>query len=409
MLWTSKYAPKNMSELCGNSESFSRMKKWALSFSLGKEQRPLLLWGPSGSAKTASASALASEMGLELIAFGPPSKEDIDKWEKRLGESIFGSSLFAGSTIIVCEDADKWHLSKVRGLMQKLAAKLKEAKIPVIITAQDAYDPHLLPIRPYCELLHLKAINHPDIMGALAKIAQEQNLNLQKEQLQSIALNSKGDLRAAINDLQALNFKAARESQKQQLEILRSVFRSPSYRAAKQADLGALSERSSLKLYAAENIPAELFDSNDMREGFNFLSRADVFDGRIRTRQYWGYLRYSSLLLLWGISSCRTHVKAGFTPYAFPSYIRKMGATRSKRATQKNSGAKIAPKCHCTTKRAAVYFPLICQQIESSKNSQTAEEKLCAYYKFSREDLASLCGVSVSNLGNGKPSRQKKS
>lgn len=402
MLWCSKYRPLKLYNIAGNAESVSRLKKWALSFSLGKIQKPLLMYGPVGCGKSAATFALANELELEPIYIFPPDKNETDKWEKRLGEILAGSSLFGNSSVVICEDIDKWHLSKIRGLIPKLASKLTEAKVPVILSAQDAYDRRLSSLRSYCTLLEFKSINNSDLLGAIAKICDSERMSIQKEQLQQIALHSQGDLRAAINDLQALNFDASRESQKKQFEILKMVFRSPSYAASRNVDLGPLMERSSLKLYTSENMPSEFFDAQDMADGFNFLSRADVFDGRIMRRQYWGYLRYSSTLMLWGISSCRRHIRAGYVPYAFPSYIRKMGATRSKRAVYKHAGAKIAPKCHCTTKHTFSYIPLICLQLQTLEPKEITGKKLCAYYKFDEEELASVCGISQKSLYSQK-------
>ena len=409
MLWTIAHAPKTASEIAGNADAVCRLKKWALSFSLNKPQKPLLIHGPCGSAKSAAVRAVASELGWELIEILPPNKNELERWEKRLSEVLAGGSLFGTSSLILCEDVDKWHLSKVRGLMPKLSAKIRECSVPLVLISQDAYDRRISSLRPYCELLEFKAINNSTITGVLAKICSENHLNVKKEQLQQIALNSAGDLRAAINDLQALNFNSSRESQKKQFEILRAVFRSPSYKATRGMDLGPLMERSTLKLYASENLPSEFFDYTDMASGFNFLSRADIFDGRIMRRQYWGYLRYSSSLLLWGVSSCRKHIRAGFVPYSFPSYIRKMGATRSKRAIYKNSGKKIAPKCHCTTKHAASYIPLICAQLEYCEQKEECGRKICTYYRFEEDELASMCGVSKNSLYITKSASKRKS
>jgi len=407
MLWTLKHAPAKTADVCGNTESVSRIKKWALSFSLGQLQKPILVHGSAGSAKSAIAYALAKELELEIIPILPPTGGELGKWEKRLSEVLAGSSLFSSQTLVLCEDVDEWHLSKIRGLMQKFAALLNEANVPVYISAHDAYSQKIAPIRPYCELISLKAINHSSIASELVRISELEGLRVTSETIQKIALNSRGDLRAAINDLQAHNSNSFRESQKQQTDILKMVFRSPSFSAAKSVDLGPLMERSTLKMYVSENLPAEFFDAHDMAQGFDFLSRADIFDGRIMRRQYWGYLRYSYLLLLWGVSSCRRHIRAGFTPYSFPSYIRKMGATRSKRAIYKNAGLKIGPKCHCTSKNALIFIPLICAQMETLEPKAEVGQKLCSHYKFDEEELAAICGSAASTLYSKKPAKRK--
>ena len=148
---------------------------------------------------------------------------------------------------------------------------------------------------------------------------------------EAIASHANGDLRAALSDLQARHPAARRERSKLVFEQVRMAFRSPTLRATRNLSI-SLADRDTVKLYIAENLPAERPDSDDRAAAYRMLSRADIFDGRIRLRQYWGYLRYSSDLMLWGVSSTRLHPGPSFVPYAFPSYIQKMGASRSKRS-----------------------------------------------------------------------------
>lgn len=352
------------------------------------------MFGPSGSGKSALASALAGELGLELVEILPPSKDGMDKWERSLAASMSGSSLFGSSMLLLFNDVDKWNLSSMRGATQKLIPYLKNCPVPVIFTAQDAYDKSLSSFRAYCQLLELKAINNSDICSCLKKIAAAQNLGASADMLKKISINSKGDLRAAINDLQAGNSGAERESEKKHFEIVRSCFRSPSYASTKSLSTGPLLERGTLKLYVSENLPAEFADVHDLAAGFERLSRADVFDGRISRTQYWGYLRYSSSLLSWGVSSERRHVRAGFAPYSFPSYIRKMGASKSRRAARKLAAQKIAPLLHTTTRNAILYIPLINAQASALKKKGSTAGALCAFYKFDEEEAALVLNIS---------------
>ncbi|MFA5107929.1 MAG: AAA family ATPase [Candidatus Micrarchaeia archaeon] len=405
MLWTQKFAPQKLSDIAGNKDAIFRLRQWALGFGLGKKQKPILLYGPTGCAKTAIAHALAQELSFEAINLLPPAKEEYEKWEHRMQEAFSGSSLFGSSTLVIIDDIDNWKLSKIRGVVPKLTSLLKTGNVPVILSAQDAYDRAIATLRPYCELVQLKSINNTDILSTLSKISDAEKLAISKSTLQQISINCKGDLRAAINDLQAKNAGASREQSKQQFEILRACFRSPTYASTKGLDLGPLMERDSLKLYISENMPSELFDLADLTRGFERLSRADVFDGRIRTRQYWGYLRYSSSLVCWGISSERRHVKASFSPYSFPSYIRSMGATRAKRASLKSISQKIAPVLHVTTKRAGDFVPLIRAQAESFSYSAQCVSQMQKLYSLDDEELASLVGVAPDKIksANAKP------
>ncbi|MFH1306753.1 MAG: AAA family ATPase [Candidatus Micrarchaeota archaeon] len=408
MLLTEKYAPKSLSGVSGNKDAKFRIKQWALQYGLNKPTKPLLLYGPPGCGKTAIAHALATELEWNLLPLHPPGKNNFVRWEKQASELIAGTSLFSTSSLIVVEDIDQWHLTKIRGIIPKLTSLIKNCKKPFMLTAQDMYDRSISSLRSYCEPLQLKAINNSDILYTISIICKKEKLNLTSEQLKKIASNSKGDLRAAINDLQAYNSEAFREQAKKHFETVRACFRSPNYQSTFGTDLGPLMQRGTLKLFVSENMPAELSNPDDLARGYNRLSRSDIFDGRVRRRQYWGYLRYSSNLLVWGISSERKHVRAMFIPYGFPSYIRKMGTSKSRRAIYKEAAKKIAPVTHTTTRTARCFIPLIQLQASLLKPQEEYWETIRSFYRFDEGELAAILGVSPNSVKNNSKTKTSK-
>ena len=407
MLLSEKYCPTKLSLIAGNKDSVSRLKQWAMQFTLGKIQKPVLLFGPPGCGKSAAAKALASELEWQLVLINPPEEGGAEKWEKKLGASLSGSLLFGGNSIMLIEDADTWQKLGSRGSLPKLVSAIKEARVPVILTARDAYDRSISSLRSLCEQVQFKAINSHDVNSVLASIAKNEELEISTEDISKLTANAGGDLRAAINDLQAQNMSASREKQASVFENVRMCFRSQTYKGAKKLNLGSIMERDTLKLYVAENMPAELFERHDLAQGFERLSRSDVFDGRIKKNQYWGYLRYSSDLLVWGPSSARKHVRAVFIPYAFPSYIQKMGATKSRRAQNKALSLKISVRTHTTSKTARVYIPLICAQAAAFPSPSDASDALSSYYRFDEEEVAGILEIAPASIGEAPAGKKK--
>lgn len=399
MLWSEKYRPRKLSEFAGNKEAVYRIKQWALQFSIQKKgAKPILLHGPAGCGKSALVSALSAELGMELVQIFPPEKDEAERWEKRIHEMLCGSSLFGAPQLIFIDDIDQWQSSGARSSLSKLAKSLQECKAPLVLCAQDAYGRSISPIRPSCELLPLKSPSNAEVKSIISKISKEEKLDLSSEDLQKIASNCRGDLRAAINDLQAQNKEAFREQEKKQMEIVRLSFRAPNYASTKGTDLGPLMERDTLKLYVAENLPAEFFTLRDLANAYNKLSRADIFDGRVKRRQYWGYLRYSSSLLVWGVASQRRHVRAIFVPYAFPSYIRVMGASKSRRALNKSLCQKISVRTHTTSNAARAFLPLVFAQAGKAKSSAENLFSLSSFYGFDEDELAKMLDISPDSL-----------
>ena len=364
MLFTTGYAPKDLEHFAGNKEAVLRAKQWALGFSLHSRTKPLLIHGPPGCGKSALASTLASQMDWTVISILPPDPDQKERWETTLASAFSGSSLWGANTLVLVEDIDTWAASKSRPAITSLIAHLSDPRLPVLLTANDAYERSLSALRSHCELVAMKAVNSSDIAAVLQRIQQAESANnkqfssVSDDDLRAIASNANGDLRAAISDLQARNPAASRERSKLVFEQVRAAFRSPTLRATRSLSI-SLSDRDTVKLYISESIPAERPDPHDRAAAYRMLSRADIFDGRIRTRQYWGYLRYSSDLMLWGVSSTRLHPGPAFVPYSFPSYIQKMGASKSKRALRTALSSKISPITHTTTRRARDFIPLL--------------------------------------------------
>jgi replication factor C large subunit len=165
-----------------------------------------------------------------------------------------------------------------------------------------------------------------------------------------------------------------------------------------------ISERDTFKLYLAENLPAEFIGVHERAAAFARLSRADVFDGRIKSRQYWGYLRYSSDLLFWGIASIRSKPPSGFVPYAFPSFIQKMGISKSRRSLRKALCNKIAKKLHTTTRRAIDFLPLLSLQGHIHPASLPS---LASYYELDEEEVAGLLELSPISAQKNLPAKKQ--
>jgi len=394
MLFTEKYRPKRLSDLAGNPESIEKIRRWAIGWDHGTRGQPLLLYGAIGTGKTAVAYALAEEFGwdmLEMNASGLRDEESINRIAGAAGESL---SLSGKRKLILLDDVDGLQGREDRGGAGAIASLLESSRQPIILTAHDLWDKKLSGIRASCVKLEFKRINSASVTAILRKVASEEKFHATEELITKISSGCAGDMRSALNDLQAHNQSGERDREKTIFEAVRAIFKSTTYSDARKASYNIDEDKDTLKMWIDENIPIEYETATEIAAAFDNLSRADIFDGRIFKRQYYGFLRYSSDLMTAGVALSRGSTPPRFVNYQFPSYIRTMGATKGSRGMKKKLGEKIGKITHCSSGDAEVYFNLI-------KNE--AEKDICAIialYGFEEDELAFLLGKTEKDISS---------
>jgi len=103
-------------------------------------------------------------------------------------------------------------------------------------------------------------------------------------------------------------------------------------------------------LWLDENLPKE-YKNNELAMAYDKLSKADVFKGRIRKRQYWRFLVYINALLTDGISASKKTSRNNFASYSKPSRFLKMFIAKQKYANKYSIAEKIAKETHSSMKK----------------------------------------------------------
>ncbi|MCX8194558.1 MAG: replication factor C large subunit [Candidatus Micrarchaeota archaeon] len=400
MLFSSE-KPQRLSEIAGNQPAMSEIKKWADAWEKGGAQKPLLIFGPPGTGKTSIAYALASEYGWGIFEFNASDLRDEAAAERFLANASLSGSLFGKRKLILIDDVDSLSPQEDKGGLAAISKIITSSKQPTILTAIDYYDKKLQGIRGSCTPVKLQRVYLPTILSLLKKIAAKHKVEVSEKDLAAVASASGGDVRAALNDLQARNLSARRDSQKNIFEVVRAIFKSSAYSEARRAAFDSETEHDTLKLWIAENIPVEYEKPFDIAEAYNSLSRADVFDGRILKRQYWGFLRYSSDHISAGVAVAKSSRYSKFSTYAYPNYIKEMGATKSSRQLRKAILRKIALACHCSMRQAEAYLFLL--NLLSSKDAQGTAK----FFGFNEDELQFLASLPSNAAASRGAGRQK--
>jgi replication factor C large subunit len=354
-----KYAPNTLKEFAGNPSVVEEVRTWALLFESGKIQKPLLISGPPGIGKTALAIVLANEMGWDILELNSSDTRNKNNIEKIIGGASRFSGLFSRFKLILIDEADNFQGNADRGGIITITRIIEESKQPMILTANDVWDPKLSSVRAACKIVDMKRINKNTIKNVLEKIAEEELIIIEDEEIVKISENCDGDLRSAIIDLQSRITEDLRNRDKVIFECMKDLFNAKDFESSLNSFQNTTLDHDMIKLWIEQNIPIELTEPKELAEAYNYMSRADVFDGRIKKREFWKLLKYSNSIMLTGVSLAKKNKKFKYVKHEFPSYLRSMSLTARKRATRKKVLKKISEKCHVSISDANLYFPLI--------------------------------------------------
>jgi replication factor C large subunit len=386
--------PVPVSQLIGNPTAFEEVKKWASSWAAGEKQKPLLVYGATGIGKTALAHAIAAEFGWEIFEFNASDLRDEETVTKLLSNAASQGGLFGNRRLILIDDVDSLSGREDRGGAAAIAKVLASSQQPILLTAHDYYDRKIQTIRSHCIPVPLRRPTASAIASLLRRAAAANKIAASEDTITKISAAASGDVRAALNDLAAGNISAFRDSEKNIFEVVRTILKSEKYSESRRMAFDSEVEHDTLKLWVAHNIPIEYEKPFDIAEAYSALSRADIFDGRISRRQYWGFLRYSSDLMSAGVSVAKAAPYHKFSQLAFPDYLREMGASKGGRAMRKGVLRKIARECHCSVTQAASYLPLL------ALFAKKDEASVSDFFKFDSDELAFISGK--------KPAAEKK-
>ncbi len=377
MTWTEKYRPKFFDEIKGQKEAIAKIKKFLENFEKGK--KALLLHSSPGTGKTTLAYVLASEKNLEIFELNASDFRNREKIKEVLKPAIEQKSLRKKGKIILIDEVDGISKIEEGGLMELLNL-IDYSSYPIIMTANNIWDRKLSSLRKKSEIVKLKELNYNEIKNVLTNILRKEKRFIEDDILTIIAVKAKGDLRAAINDLQSISnlddvsFVKFDERNKETdiFNSLRQVFKGKPSEDFLQIFDSVNMPLDDIILWVEENIPKE-YRGEELAKAYDLLSKVDVFKGRIHKQQYWRFFVYMNIFLSYGISASKNleKIREGFTSYKKPSRILKIWLNNKKIEKKKSIAQKYAKYVHVGEKRALKEFPIIKQIIKSNPRIQS--------------------------------------
>lgn len=411
-----KYRPKRFSEIRGQDAAISKVRAFIYSFEKGlATKKAMLLHGPPGTGKTSLACVLANELGYELFELNASDLRNRQKLEEVMKPSTEQKSLFSRGKIILVDEVDGVTSTDYGGVAE-LIALTEKTKHPILITANDVWQQKFSLLRQKCELVKFAEIPYYGTLEFIREILKNEDKAIEEVLLAGIAAKCKGDLRAALNDLQSvINLEEGeitggdideREKSESIFNALKNVFKLKTSRDTLGAFDSVDMESDQIILWLEKNIPLE-YHGSALARAFEALSKADVFKGRVYRQQHWRFLVYQNILLTAGISSASAMKNPGdFTKYERPTRILKIWMANQKNAKKKSIAAKYAEYTHTSKKRALKDFFMIAMILDDDAarklNLSDQEKEFLLEYRGALKIAHGLNRFAVRNINNSK-------
>ncbi len=287
-----------------------------------------------------------------------------------------------------------------RGGMGAIARLIRTTRQPVVLTVNDErvltrYSPLF---RTSVARIPFYPIRDPELGSRLEEIARSESIRLAPGCVEAIVRRAHGDLRGALNDLDAIS---PLEPGPAQLAVLgvRDV----------AADLAALVEEAltasryyrsveiqdrldappdDLLPWIEENLPHFAPDAAHRASAFDVLAVAERFLSRARRARVWSQWSYASELLTGGVGLALRDapVPSRGGGVAFPQFLGEMGRSRGMRATREALVAKAGGRFHLSHEKTREFcLPFLERVFRPEGTTRGASELRSVARRIARE------------------------
>lgn len=389
---TDKYRPQSLSDIVGNNKAIKELQEWGENWSISSS--PVILHGPAGVGKTSAVHALANDMNWNINELNASDKRGKHVINKEVESAVATTTIqqYMKQKIILLDEADNIHGHADRGGKRAITKVVDNAKNPIVFTANNLYDMSRS-LRNKCKTIKFKRVSEKKIMKYIRRIAQQEDISYTDHDLQSIAENANGDIRAAVNDMERYKYQTTvdKQSQRDQSkdifsfidDILQSGQPDNVRKSAKNVD------KTPYELYwwIERNLFNE-YSSTEIENALPYLSQSAELLNYVNKSQNYMFWKFITDYLTYGIAKSRKRTTDSWTRWQPPSY-----RTYSINTSLNEKIARNSNMSHQAVSDTVV--PFLNQMIEYCKPEDLTAH-ISAWYNLDKNDISEITGSGKS-------------
>ncbi|QFU83614.1 replication factor C large subunit [Natronorubrum aibiense] len=400
--WTEKYRPTTLSEVRGNNKARDQLEEWARTWDDHREA--VIVHGSPGVGKTSAAHALGNDMGWPVMELNASDNRKADVIERIAGEAAQSGTLTAGGAgrrLVILDEADNFHGNADYGGSREVTRVVKNANQPIVLVANEFYDMSQS-LRNACETIEFRDVSKRSIVPVLRDICRREEIEFEEDALKKIADATSGDLRSAVNDLQAVAEETSRltvddvvtgerDTTEGIFDFLDALIKEEDAEGALRASYDVDENPDEMLNWIEDNVPKD-YEGAELADAYEFLSNADRWLGRVRATQNYSFWRYATDNMTAGVAASRRGHKGGWTRYGPPSYWSKLGRTKGTRNTRDAIAERIAERegTSVATARREI-LPFLSAMTHHCTNRELTV-RMAAVYELDEKEVSFVTG-----------------
>jgi replication factor C subunit 1 len=245
-LWTTKYAPSSLNQICGNKATVEKLQRWLQRFPKNVKTgfklagadgsgvfRAVMLHGPPGIGKTTAAHLVAKLEGYDIVERNASDTRSKKLMEEGLRGVLSTNSLngyFAGDgkkveaakkkLVLIMDEVDGMSAGD-RGGVGALAAVCKKTEVPMILICNDRRLPKMKPFDFVTFDLPFRRPTVDQVRSRIMTIAFREGLKMPAPVVNALIEGSHADIRQVVNmistaklDQEAMDFDSGKKMSK---------------------------------------------------------------------------------------------------------------------------------------------------------------------------------------------------